>query len=68
MCPGPVLNNPDHGIAIFDGRGKLALLERAAHPVPFALGHFTAENEAFGASADGTDQAPDQQLARRQGS
>jgi hypothetical protein len=62
---GPILNEADHRIAIFDGRRKLTLLERAAHPAPFALGHFTAENEAFGAPADGTDKAPDQHLARR---
>ena len=54
---GPLLNNADHGIAIFDGRGNSPSWNGQRHPAPFALGHFTAENKTFSAPASGSPAA-----------
>jgi len=50
---GTILDNADDRITVFDRRGKFPLLERTTHALPFALRHFPAKDERFGASADG---------------
>jgi hypothetical protein len=54
-----ILDDADGRIAVFDGYGELALLEGAAHPLPFALRHVAMEDEAFAASADRADERSD---------
>ena len=58
-----ILDDAGHRIAVFDGCRKLALLEWAAHSLPFALRHFPAKDQRLGAPADGAGAGADQQLA-----
>ena len=60
-----VLDNSDRRIAVFDRRRELALLERTAHPLPFALRDLATENEALGAPADRAPACLDQQFTGR---
>ena len=53
-----VLDDPGHRVAVFDRGRELALLERTAHALPFALRHFAAKDEGFGASADRRSRGP----------
>ncbi len=50
------LDNSDHRIAIFDRIRELALLQGAAHPLPFARRDTAMEHETLGAAADAGDQ------------
>ena len=58
-----VFDDADGGIAVFDGSGELASLERAAHPLPLAVRYFAAEDEALTASADRAGRGSNQQFA-----
>ncbi len=61
----PGLDNGDHRIAIFDRIRERALLQGAAHPLPFARRDTAMEHEALGATADAADQGARQRLPFR---
>ena len=56
-----------HAVAVFDGSGEIAFLERAAHDVEQFGRHPALEHEAFGPPADGADERPHQDFTGGRG-
>ena len=55
---GAVLDDADVQVAVLDGSGEVALLERRAHALVLARGNLAAEDDRLGAAADaGVDRA-----------
>src|SRR5438270_13259512 len=60
------LDPPDRGIAVFDRKREIAVLEGAAHRLVLALRHLAEEDEALGAAADRADAGRDADRPRGQ--
>jgi len=50
--PSAALDPSDGGVAVLDGKRKITLHERRAHPLEFAHGYTPAEHQGFSAPTD----------------
>ena len=60
---GTALDHPDVQVPVLDGTGKVAVLERRAHPIPLAGRNLAAEHDRLGAPADAGVKRAHQHLA-----